>query len=69
MSSQRSDWPERLHANPSRMELELATKLQEDRINFLTQVEIIDSGLNGLEKRMFFLKVSWPRSVERILDG
>jgi len=51
------------------MELELATKLQEDRINFLTQVEIIDSGLNGLEKRMFFLKVSWPRSVERILDG
>src|SRR5207249_9405182 len=32
MSSQRSDWRERLHANPSRMEQELAIKLQEDGI-------------------------------------
>ena len=40
MSSQRSDWRERLHANPSRMEHELALKLQEDRVNYLTQVEI-----------------------------
>ncbi len=40
MSSQRSDWRERLHANPSRMELELAFKLQEDRISYQTQVEI-----------------------------
>ena len=40
MSGQRSDWRERLHANPSRMEQELALKLQEDRISYLTQVEI-----------------------------
>ena len=40
MSGQRSDWRERLHANPSRMEQELAIRLQEDRINYQTQVEI-----------------------------
>src|SRR5437016_10989434 len=40
MSSQRSDWRERQHSNPSRMEHELALKLQEDRVNYLTQVEI-----------------------------
>src|SRR3989442_5352123 len=40
MSSQRSDWRERLHANPSRMEQELAIKLEHDRINYLTQVEV-----------------------------
>ncbi len=40
MSSQRGDWRERLHANPSRMEQELAIKLQDNRINYLTQVEI-----------------------------
>src|SRR5712691_8854628 len=40
MSSQRSDWRERLHANPSRMEQELAIKLQEDGIHHQTQVEI-----------------------------
>ncbi len=40
MSSQRSDWRECLHANPSRMEQELAFRLQEDRIHYLTQVEI-----------------------------
>jgi very-short-patch-repair endonuclease len=40
MSSQRSDWRERLHANPSRIEQELAFKLQEDRISYQTQVEI-----------------------------
>jgi hypothetical protein len=33
MSGQRSDWRERLQANPSRMEQELAIKLQEDGIN------------------------------------
>jgi len=32
MSGQRSDWRERLHANPSRMEQELAVKLQDDQI-------------------------------------
>src|SRR5438034_5862898 len=40
MSSQRSDWHERLRANPSRMEQELAIKLQDDRIQYQTQVEI-----------------------------
>ncbi len=40
MSVQRSDWRERLHANPSRMEQELAFKLQEDGIRYQTQVEV-----------------------------
>src|SRR2546425_1537429 len=40
MSNQRSDWRERLHVNPSRMEHELALKLQDDRVSYLTQVEI-----------------------------
>src|SRR5438876_6753389 len=40
MSGQRSDWRERLHANPSRIEQELAIKLQDNRISYLTQVEI-----------------------------
>src|SRR5437016_11162425 len=40
MSSQRSDWRERLHANPSRMEQELAFKLQEAGVHYQTQVEI-----------------------------
>ena len=40
MSSQRSNWRERLHANPSRMEQELAIKLQENGIRYQTQVEI-----------------------------
>src|SRR6266487_4676259 len=40
MSGQRSDWRDRLHANPSRMEQELAFKLQEEGIFYQTQVEI-----------------------------
>src|SRR6266516_7570821 len=40
MSSRRSDWRERLHANPSRMEQEIAIKLQDNQIRYLTQVEI-----------------------------
>ena len=40
MSGQRSDWRERLHANPSRMEQELAIKLQDNGITYQTQVEI-----------------------------
>ena len=40
MSGQRSDWRERLHANPSRMEQELAIKLQDDGIRYQTQVEV-----------------------------
>src|SRR5207247_285113 len=40
MSGQRSNWRERLQANPSRMEQELAIKLQEGGIHYQTQVEI-----------------------------
>jgi very-short-patch-repair endonuclease len=40
MSGQRSDWREGLHANPSRMEQELAIKLQDNGIHYQTQVEI-----------------------------
>ena len=40
MSSQRSDWRERLNVDPSRMEHELALRLQDEGINYLTQVEI-----------------------------
>src|SRR6266513_3032384 len=40
MSSQRSDWRERLRANPSRMEQEIAFKLLDDRIQYQNQVEI-----------------------------
>ena len=40
MSGQRSGWCERLDANPSRMEQELAFKLQGDGIRYQTQVEI-----------------------------
>src|SRR5712692_6902458 len=40
MSSQRSNWRERLYANPSRMELELAAKLESSGIQYQTQVEI-----------------------------
>src|SRR6266581_1094093 len=40
MSGQRSDWRERLRANPSRMEQELAFKLEDDMIQYQTQVEV-----------------------------
>src|SRR5213593_4816566 len=40
MSSQRSDWRERLRVCTSRMEQELAIKLQDNGIQYLTQVEI-----------------------------
>jgi very-short-patch-repair endonuclease len=40
MSGQRSDWRDRLHANPSRMEQEIAIRLQDDGIQYQTQIEI-----------------------------
>ena len=40
MSSQRSNWRERLHVSSSRMEQELSIKLQDDGIRYQTQVEI-----------------------------
>ena len=40
MSGQRSDWRERLNVNPSRMERELALRLQDKGVSYQTQVEI-----------------------------
>ncbi len=40
MSSQRSNWRERLFVNPSRMELELAAKLESSGTQYQTQVEV-----------------------------
>lgn len=40
MSSQRSGWRDRLRSNPSRMEQELAFRLQDQGIQYQTQVEI-----------------------------
>src|SRR5207237_5795920 len=40
MSGQRSNWARRLSANPSRMEQELAIRLQDNGIHCQTQVEI-----------------------------
>src|SRR5438445_3164129 len=40
MSSQRSNWRERLFANPSRMERELAARLEYSGIQYQTQVEV-----------------------------
>src|SRR5947199_7742014 len=40
MSSQRSDWRERLFMNPSRMERELAMKLESSGMHYQTQVEV-----------------------------
>jgi very-short-patch-repair endonuclease len=40
MASQRSNWRERLIVNPTRMELELAAKLDSSGIQYQTQVEV-----------------------------
>ena len=40
MSSQRSNWRERLCVNPSRMERELAMKLEASGIQYQAQVEV-----------------------------
>src|SRR5437870_6786734 len=40
MSSQRSNWRERLCVNPSRVELELAAKLESSGIQYQTQVKV-----------------------------
>src|SRR5206468_2012154 len=40
MSSQRSNWRERLAVNLSRMDLELAAKLESSGIQYQTQVEV-----------------------------
>src|SRR2546427_3329235 len=53
MSNQRSGWRERLHANPSRMEQELAINLEHDRITYLNRTIAIHYSL------------VWSRVVER----
>ena len=40
MSGQRSDWRDRLNVSPSRMERELALRLQDHGVCYQTQVEI-----------------------------
>ena len=40
MSVQRSDWRDRLNVNPSRMERELALRLQDEGVSYQTQVEV-----------------------------
>src|SRR5436309_1976473 len=62
MSSQRSDWRERLHANPSQMEQELAIKLQDDGIRYQTQVEISVTTVD------FYFSIE-PRPVLVFVDG
>ena len=62
MSGQRSDWRERLHASPSRMEQELAINLEHDGIRYLTQVEI------PITTADFFFPVE-PRPLIVFVDG
>ena len=62
MSGQRSDWRERLHANPSRMEQELAFSLQQDQISYRTQVEIPITTVD------FYFPVE-PRPLLVFVDG
>src|SRR5213083_235309 len=62
MSGQRSDWRERLHANPSRMEQELSINLQQDQIRYQTQVEI------PVTTADFYFPTE-PRSLLVFVDG
>ena len=62
MSPQRSDWREKLRVNPSRMEQELALRLQEDRISFQTQVEI------PVTTADFYFPIE-PRPLLAFVDG
>src|SRR5712664_4902955 len=62
MSTQRSNCRERLHANPSPMEQELAIKLEHDRIHYRTQVEI------AITTADFFFPLE-PRPLFIFVDG
>src|SRR5712691_2516860 len=74
MSSQRSDWRERLNANPSRMEHELALRLQDEGVNYLTQVEIPVTTADfyfPLESRPLIVFVDGPvhlRTIQMMKD-
>jgi len=62
MSGQRSDWRERLRANPSRMEQEIAIKLHDNRIYHRTQVEI------PITTADFYFSI-YPRPLIVFVDG
>src|SRR2546425_10663586 len=62
MSSQRSNWRERLFVNPSRMELELAAKLESSGIQYQTQVEVPITTAD-------FYFASQPRPTLVFVDG
>ena len=62
MSGQRGDWRERLRVNPSRMEQELAIKLQADGIFYRTQVEI------AITTADFYFPIE-PRPLIVFVDG
>src|SRR5467141_2786381 len=62
MSSQRSGLRERLHANPSRMEQEIAIKLQDNQIPYQTQIEIPVTTAN------FYFPLE-PRRLIVFIDG
>src|SRR6266705_3337646 len=62
MSSERSNWRERLCSNPSRMEQELAFRLQVDGICYQTQVEI------SVTTADFYFPIA-PRPLVVFVDG
>src|SRR5437016_12432785 len=62
MSSQRSNWRERLLVNPSRMELEIAAKLESSGIQYQTQVEVPITTAD-------FYFVTEPRPTLVFVDG
>ena len=62
MSSQRSNWRERLFVNPSRMERELAMKLECSGIHYQTQVEVPITAVD-----FYFATV--PRPTLVFIDG
>src|SRR5438552_12146752 len=62
MSSQRSNWRERLLVNPSRMELEIAAKLESSGIRYQTQVEVPITTAD-------FYFVTEPRPTLVFVDG
>src|SRR5438094_4182038 len=62
MSNQRSNWRERLCVNPSRMELELAAKLESSGIQYQTQVEVPVTTAD-------FYFASEPRPTLVFIDG
>jgi very-short-patch-repair endonuclease len=62
MSGQRSDWRERLHASTSRMEQELAFKLEQDQMSYRTQVEL------SVATADFYFSLE-PKSLVVFVDG